>query len=309
MDRCSYFIEGKALFGSHPKQPTVDILENEGIILFIDLTEFDEPGLTPYTTKKRYIRYPIKDRKVPDNWRTFSQLILCICEEIKKLKDNEKIYINCKGGHGRSGLVVACVLCEYYGILPELALKMTDNFHQKRKEMTEKLRKAGSPRGKNQKHFVLNFFKEIHYYRPYQKGFTAGMNNITHHPIDIAGLGSFANAYFAFHAHKSPSDTEYVNTLEKATSIDDNIKDLVRKHTPLDWENRKYQAMYNVLYAKFTQHYYICENLMNTGLRPLIKISTDNYWGSGICGKGFNYHGRILQEVRKKLLLSTCVFN
>ena len=27
------------------------------------------------------------------------------------LVNNEKIYIHCKGGHGRAGLVVSCILC------------------------------------------------------------------------------------------------------------------------------------------------------------------------------------------------------
>ena len=42
----SYFIENKALFGSYPKHEDVKELENEGVILFVDLTCPGEKKIT-----------------------------------------------------------------------------------------------------------------------------------------------------------------------------------------------------------------------------------------------------------------------
>ena len=42
MERCSYFIQNKALFGSFPTQEVVHILEELGVRCFIDLTNSDE---------------------------------------------------------------------------------------------------------------------------------------------------------------------------------------------------------------------------------------------------------------------------
>ena len=119
MERCSYFIENKALFGSYPTQETVNYLETMGVVCFVDLTNKDETNITKYSTKVEYVNYPILDRKIPLNWKTFAKLILDCCEKIKQLKVGEKIYIHCKGGHGRSGILVACILCYYNNLSVE----------------------------------------------------------------------------------------------------------------------------------------------------------------------------------------------
>jgi hypothetical protein len=45
MERCSYFIENKALFGSYPNQETVKYLESIGVVCFVDLTNKDETNI------------------------------------------------------------------------------------------------------------------------------------------------------------------------------------------------------------------------------------------------------------------------
>lgn len=161
MDRCSYFIPDKALFGSFPSQEEVDLLEKEGVRHFIDLTWHHESKIVPYRTRYKYIRYPIVDRATPKHWRSFAQLIVEICRVIRSLKDSEKVYIHCKGGHGRSGIVVASILCYYYGISSDDALRRTTEFHTARPNMKEKHRKLGSPHRKWQKDFVHKFFEPL----------------------------------------------------------------------------------------------------------------------------------------------------
>lgn len=168
MDRCSYFIPGRALFGSHPIRiigcvyNAVKELEDNGIRYFIDLTFSDETNISDYTTSFFYKRYPIRDMKTPNNWYTFSKLILEICEIINSLKDDEKIYIHCKGGHGRAGLVAACVLCQYLQINAQESLDMIMKYHSDRKIMRDKWRRIGSPQTYGQKEFVKKFFDPLY---------------------------------------------------------------------------------------------------------------------------------------------------
>ena len=105
MERSSYFIPSKALFGSYPNQESVNELESIGVRYFINLTRSSE-ALILYnlSDKSQRIDYPIIDRKVPSNKLSFSKFVIMIANIILKLNHNEKIYIHCKGGHGRSGV-------------------------------------------------------------------------------------------------------------------------------------------------------------------------------------------------------------
>ena len=64
MNRSSYFIPNKALFGSYPSQSAVTELENEGVCLFVNLTEPCE-GLEQYrlSNDSEALSFPIPDRK------------------------------------------------------------------------------------------------------------------------------------------------------------------------------------------------------------------------------------------------------
>ena len=111
MDRSSEFIRNKALFGGYPTQEYVNEFETMGVRYFIDLTCEGEKKIVPYTTIYTYERYSISDHRVPTDWNSFAQFISKIGNIIKSRHTGEKVYRHCKGGHGRSGVVVACLLC------------------------------------------------------------------------------------------------------------------------------------------------------------------------------------------------------
>jgi len=293
MERCSYFIKDKALFGSFPNQDTVEYLESIGVRYFIDLTEYNEHKTTPYITKYNYVKYPILDRKIPEKWCSFAKLIISISKIIRNLDKNEKIYIHCKGGHGRSGIVVASILCYYYNISAEESIRKTGKFHQDRKEMKEKWRTLGSPQGKKQKDFIYKFFKPLRYSN-HTSDYNFDLNNNSDYPVEILNVGTFPNAYFALQYFKCPTNIEYIEKLKKGI--------LCEVPTAKDWEEKKIQYMYEVLKLKFNQHPNIKNKLLNTGLRPLIKVSLDTFWGDGMNGQGKNTHGKILYKLRKEFL-------
>ena len=159
MDNSSYFIKDKAIFGGFPTQLIVEELEKEGIIYFIDLTFPNEKNIKPYVTNHNYISFPIKDGFYPENNIEFANFIINLKNIISNLKNKEKIYIHCKGGHGRSGIVVSVLLCQLFGFTPEQSLEQTTKFHNSRLIMKDKWRKIGSPQTHNQKKFVHTFCK------------------------------------------------------------------------------------------------------------------------------------------------------
>jgi protein-tyrosine phosphatase len=154
MENASFFIENKALFGSFPTQTQIRKLEDIGVRYFVNLTHPDESKITNYTTNYNYISYPIIDRSIPEDNLDFSRFIYTLCNLISVLKEGEKIYIHCKGGHGRSGLVVACITTKFFNISPDTALKHTTKCHSKRQIMRDSWRRIGSPQTPQQKEFV-----------------------------------------------------------------------------------------------------------------------------------------------------------
>lgn len=299
MERCSYFIEQKALFGSFPTQDAVHLLEENGVRYFIDLTEQNEKKTMPYRTSYNYIKYPIKDRSIPRNWKTFAKLILNVCNIISDLKNNEKIYVHCRGGHGRSGLVVACLLCYYYDITPEKSLKITNECHSLRLDMKEKWRKIGAPQEFKQKEFVYKFFQPLKFNGLEKEGYTVGFHNSNNYSITIPEIGIFSNAYIALQYFKNPENPIYVKKLLEGKYECKYIKNINPK-----WKTEKIKYMYNVLKYKFLQHETLRKNLVYSGLRPIVKISKNLFWGKNTSGEGENILGKLLMKLRLYFLVN-----
>ena len=257
----SHFYNNQCYFGSYPTQTQVDEMELFGINYFIDLTHKHESKITHYITNKAtYLNFPIKDFYIPKDILPFYHLV----HHIKTLiENNHKIYIHCKGGHGRSGILVACLL----GVLKNLdgynAIKETTFIHNQRKNLKKKYLKDGSPQTSLQKHFVINFFK------PYVINIHNPLHNNYEQLFTIYGFDVFENASSAF----------------------DYFKNLIQKH------EKKYNIvshedetiLYNILYHKMKQNLFIVNKLLHTGFRPLMYESP------------FSNHimGKLLEEFRE----------
>ena len=120
MNYCSFFIKDRALFGSYPDEDRFQQLLSNGVRYFVDLTTITEQqGLYKYKNNEsiRYINFPIIDKKYPTNILSYVKFIINISNIIRQLRNNDKIYIHCKGGHGRSGVVVASLLYQYWNVI------------------------------------------------------------------------------------------------------------------------------------------------------------------------------------------------
>ena len=161
LDFCSYFIDEKALFGSFPTQEKVKQLEDLGVILFVDLTHPNESKINKYSTSRKYKNFPIIDFGVPNDHLLFSKFILETCKAIGSLQNNEKIYVHCRGGHGRSGIVVSSILAQHFNLSSECAISRCNSAHSERKTMREKWRVMGSPQTGKQKTFIEKYFAAL----------------------------------------------------------------------------------------------------------------------------------------------------
>lgn len=301
MNISSYFIRDRALFGGFPSQKLVEELEENGVRYFVNLTFSHEYKIVPYTTKYTSINYPISDYKVPTDWCNFSKFIIQVSNIIQNLCDKEKIYIHCKGGHGRVGIVVAVLLCYMRNITPEKALIYTNEYHNNRVDMREKWRRIGSPQTVRQKKFVCKFFEPLYFYKSYKTSITFGFSNSSPHSVDIPNFGKFPTAEAALQAYKNPKNWKYVNAQMNASNS--NISKLLGSKCEInkEWETQKIHIMKKILELKFEQHPEIKKNIMKTGLRELKNsCKIDSYWGIGYDQKGRNILGKILCDLRMK---------
>lgn len=285
MDNASYFIKNKALFGSYPTQESLKELEDNNVKYFIDLTQGEkEKNISLYTTKYNYINYPIADNYIPHNWRTFSVFILKICNIIKNLKNSEKCYVHCRGGHSRSGLVVACLICYIFDKKPHEAIEYTTKCHNNRKNIREKWKKLCCPQSFLQKKFIYKFFENLKFYELNRYNiFTYGFSMRSHHNIETE-IGNFKTVKEAY--------DEYINIYLTKNEEDYDIE---------GFQDYKIQIMTDLIKNKFETHIDIRENLLNTGLRVLIShYKEDEFWAEGMHGKGKNMLGIILMNIRKE---------
>jgi hypothetical protein len=247
MDTSAFFIKDKAVFGDFPTQDTVNQLESSDFRFFIDLTNELENNIVPYKTSYTYIKFSIKDRDIPQYDLSFIEFIFKIVNIIIKSKEEEKLYLHCRGGHGRSGIIVSCIICCLFNWSSKKSLYYTNMCHSNRKNMRDKWRKIGSPQTLVQKNFVKN---------------TCSVYKIcSKNPLSIQ-----SNFYI-----KCPSWIGYFNTLE------DGIKYFATFNIC-----EKYVINYLVR-LRFKQHPILQTCLKNTGCKILLFTEVSDVYNSILC--------------------------
>lgn len=159
MNQASFFIEKKALFGGYPNHNQIVELVEEGVVWFIDLTHCDERNIKVYShLVNNWVNFPIKDRHVPENNKNFLIFLLIIQMVLESLKSGEKIYLHCRGGHGRSSLVISCFLGMVLKLPPFDSLNMVRRYHSRRPNLSPKWCYLRWPLSLKQRKFVETFF-------------------------------------------------------------------------------------------------------------------------------------------------------
>ena len=112
-----------------------------------------------------FLSFPINDCTVPTHKEFINNMIVLL----EHLQSSKTIFIHCAGGHGRTGLYVACLLLTLNHISHAEALKLTQQLHDVRQIMDRRqyLTTVSSPSTQAQIKFVqhykqfLSFFTRI----------------------------------------------------------------------------------------------------------------------------------------------------
>lgn len=110
-----YWVDDRFLAGEYPRNKNgpdtfdkLDALLNEGVTLFVDLTE--EGELLPYANWLKaatHKRFPIPDTSTPRSPAQTRDILNAIDDH---LAEGGKVYLHCWGGVGRTGTIVGCWL-------------------------------------------------------------------------------------------------------------------------------------------------------------------------------------------------------
>jgi protein-tyrosine phosphatase/predicted NAD-dependent protein-ADP-ribosyltransferase YbiA (DUF1768 family) len=292
MENASYFIKDVGLFGGYPTQEQVYDLETKGVRWFVNLTNSDEKHIRKYNTKYGYIHYPIPDMYIPRDGAAFATFLTSVSKVIRKCSESgDKIFIHCKGGHGRSGVVVACLLIYMKNMNVYEALSSTRYYHSQRPNLKDKWLKIGSPQTKTQKNFVKRFFETYYIKRNHP------FSTYSSYKVSIPEIGTFHTAEAAYQALKDPNDKQYIELLlstinpSTATRIG-NSKDVV-------WDHDYHLDILNtVLCYKLKTNPRIKPILLNTGMCYLVDKRPISYMGKGLVKEDCNIYGKLLMEYR-----------
>lgn len=302
MDSSSFFIENKALFGSYPNQDKVNILENEGVRWFVNLTNNNEHNTNVYhvSNKSHIIVFDICDRKPPNNMLFYSIFINNLIKIINSLCDGEKMYIHCRGGHGRSGMVVATILKIYFNMSIYEAIEKTNIYHRMRNGLSERWHKLTIPNF-HQKRFIYRFFKPI-YITDCSKNanYDLSFNTRIHGNIRIPNESDYMNGFIAFYIGKRMNDEEYCNKIVSAKTYPHIMKIAFEKEPSVLWDEAvKRGRIYNIIESKMDNHIF---SFLNKGLGEIIYKTLDNEF----IGEE-NVVGKCYEVIRYKYLYSITI--
>jgi len=167
MDFCSCFFNYRVFFGGYPTALQFQTLLDHGIDTFIDLTTIMERLRLSYdysrdntNHKFSYINFPIQDNHVPRDEHLFFKF-LCKIRDMILSFPQRKFYIHCKGGHGRSGILVACLLFMLTICPLHEVIEMTTRFHDSRPNLKKKWKGRMCPQTIHQRRFVLHILNHF----------------------------------------------------------------------------------------------------------------------------------------------------
>lgn len=132
-------------------------------------------------------------------------------------------------------------------------------------------------------------------------------------PLEYGGRG-YPSSEYAFQAAKAadPEDRDWVTSADRWQEAKRRGRSI--RLRPGWEEGLKYDAMYEIVLAKFTQHRDIASLLLETGRAELVEGNNwhDQVWGDCECGRpacdapGQNSLGAILERVREEVGFRLC---
>ena len=169
-DFASVVLPDRVYFGCMPNQQQLELLKEQKFKYIINVMSDAEKNrftypLSPSTLSMHLLVFPLPDQRVPLHAQHFLRWIAYLGNIVVKMNTHEKMYIHCRGGHGRSGLVAGCLLYWYWKIHCSKALtgeeciqKLT-TAHCQRKILNPKYLVQNCPVAKCQQQFLKSLEK------------------------------------------------------------------------------------------------------------------------------------------------------
>ena len=164
---CNYLLDERIMFGWYPCYTSTGPLSNNvkdilktGRNVFVNLTSIKErselynyiPDVLNVVEAPIFINYPIKDVGLPLDIDSYIKLIDLLHLLVVR---GDKLYIHCRGGHGRSGIVAACLLI-HMGYSNQEALDLVSKAHKTRSYIPD----YPCPQTEEQAQFVRQYKKK-----------------------------------------------------------------------------------------------------------------------------------------------------
>ena len=103
--RCNWLIDDKVLLGAAPRKEDFSQIVECGIDVFVNLQVTEEWYVVEYPNLT-CIHFPIKNGRAG----SLNETVKLVDKLLKMVKDGSKLYIHCRGGHGRAGTIGALMV-------------------------------------------------------------------------------------------------------------------------------------------------------------------------------------------------------
>ena len=154
IDFCSFLYHGQIAFGKLPTPIQAEMLRQQGFTVFVNLLKDAGKGDAPYKAET-IVPFPIMEDSVP------KQSVEDLIEKLREyLKEGKKIYIHCKNGRGRTGMIVACLIGIHLDLAADPAIDTVNRAHRKGHGRSKKWQKVEIPSHRNQMKFVEEFLDD-----------------------------------------------------------------------------------------------------------------------------------------------------
>ena len=164
----SCLIPDRFYYGPFPNQRMMNRLLRDGFNVIVNLTHPGEQELyriplSPPGFPERsmeILSYPIDDHHIPSSPETYCRLITTIKD---RYLSGKKIYLHCRGGHGRSSMVaVSAIYSIYHSYEFHHAISYVNECHLLRANLRNKWKKRKSPFNAVQYQFLAKMHKNIY---------------------------------------------------------------------------------------------------------------------------------------------------
>ena len=340
MDSSNWLDKNKRIMvGGKPRNKhDIQSLLNKNISVIVNLTtnreiktsmNFQYQSILP--SHVQCIHFPIKDMSVqPDN------ITLQLIDKIVHLSETEKhnIYIHCKGGHGRAGVIGGLIVHKLY---PDLNYRQVIEYIQSQHRTRNYKPNAQTPQTAsqyNQLHRIIESSDDIFFYDKNDPYYV--FSNFYTQPkciplfIDKDSREWYSSEAY-YQAHKfigvSPDGDAYAEIIRNTTSshfayvlgnqggnirptwkidgvpITKIIEQFKSRITLSDeWDKKKETIMREAILYKFIQNINLKNLLVDSGINRLVEYSPrDSFWGTYWNKLGENRLGKLLESVRYEI--------